>query len=195
MWILAIFLMQDVHTEADRIRAAMAPWIEMQRASVRKQAELLGVKSERPMQALAAPHCPAVSEPELKPLIDKAAEEHHLDPALVREVARQESAFHPCAISVKGAEGLMQLMPDTQALFQVKNPFSAQESLNAGSKFLKTLLDRYHGDLSLALSAYNAGPGTVDQVGGIPDIPETQSYVAEILKRLPPPPVPTQPAP
>lgn len=194
MWILAIFLAQDVQTQAERVRAVMAPSIEMQRASVRKQADALGVMQESPVQYLPAPDCPAVPEPELKPMINKAAHEHDLDPSLVREVARQESAFYPCAVSVKGAEGLMQLMPATQALFQVQNPFSAQESLDAGSKFLKTLLDRYHGDLSLALSAYNAGTGAVDLAGGIPEIPETQSYVAEILKRLTPPPVPTQPA-
>jgi soluble lytic murein transglycosylase-like protein len=66
----------------------------------------------------------------------------------------------------------------------VQNPFSAQESLEAGSKLLKQLLDRYHGDLSQALSAYNAGPARVDAVGGVPKIPETQNYVSEILNRL-----------
>jgi soluble lytic murein transglycosylase-like protein len=201
-WILVIFLAQDFGTQADRVRAAMAPSIEAQRASVRKQADSLGVKREWPVEAMLPPECPAVPEPELQPMIDKAAREHSLDPSLVREVAREESAFHPCAVSVKGAQGLMQLMPATQALLQVQNPFSAQESLDAGSKFLKTLLDRYHGDLSLALSAYNAGSGTVDRAGGIPEIPETQSYVAEILQRLSPEtvpilpePVPTQPQP
>ena len=78
----------------------------------------------------------------------------------------------------------MQLMPATQAQFQVRNPFSAQESIEAGSKLLKQMLDRYHGDLSLALSAYNAGPGRVDKAGGVPQIPETTNYIAEILKRL-----------
>ena len=199
-WILVIFLAQDVATQADRVRAAMAPAMEAQRASVRKQADTLGVKREWPAQAMPALECDAVACDRTQPMIDKAAEKHSVNPALLREVAREESAFHPCAISVKGAQGLMQLMPATQALFQVQNPFSAQESLDAGSKFLKVLLDRYHGDLSLALSAYNAGPGTVDKAGGIPDIPETQSYVAEILKRLSPEtvlmspePVPTQP--
>jgi soluble lytic murein transglycosylase-like protein len=194
-WILVIFLAQhafaqDAQTQAARIRAAMAPALEQQRASVRQQSDQLGVRQDWPMQSVPPPRCPAVPEPELKPMIDQAAEKHNLDPSLIREVARVESGFHPCAVSIKGAEGLMQLMPATQALFQVQNPFSAQESLDAGSKFLKVLLDRYHGDLSLALSAYNAGPGTVDRAGGIPDIPETQSYVAQILKRLSPEPEP-----
>jgi soluble lytic murein transglycosylase-like protein len=78
----------------------------------------------------------------------------------------------------------MQLMPETQIQLQVQNPFSAQQSLDAGSKLLKQLLDRYHGDVSLALSAYNAGPARVDAAGGVPKIPETQNYVSDILNRL-----------
>lgn len=121
-------------------------------------------------------------------MIDVAAQREDIDPALVREVARQESGFQPCAVSPKGAEGLMQLMPATQIQLQVQNPFSAQESLEAGSKLLKQLLDRYHGDLPQALSAYNAGPARVDAAGGVPKIPETQNYVVNILKRLMPAP-------
>jgi len=78
----------------------------------------------------------------------------------------------------------MQLMPATQDQFQVIDPFNSMASLDAGTRLLKQLLDRYHGDLSLALSAYNAGAGTVDKAGGIPQIPETQNYVANILGRL-----------
>lgn len=117
-------------------------------------------------------------------MIDDIAPRQNVNPALVREVARQESGFHPCAISPNGAVGLMQLMPATQVQFQVKNPFSPKESLEAGSKLLRDLLDRYHGDLSLALSAYNAGAQTVDKAGGIPEIPETKNYVLGILNRL-----------
>jgi soluble lytic murein transglycosylase-like protein len=198
-WIYALVLAptafaQDAQQQAARIRAAMAPALAQQQASVRQQSQQLGVRTEPPTYAASSgtffvppPRCPAVPESQLKPMIDQAAGKHDLDPAIVREVARVESGFHPCAISSKGAEGLMQLMPATAAMFQVQNPFSAQDSLDAGSKFLKTLLDRYHGDLSLALSAYNAGPGAVDRAGGIPAIPETQNYVAEILKNLAPP--------
>jgi soluble lytic murein transglycosylase-like protein len=78
----------------------------------------------------------------------------------------------------------MQLMPSTQIQFQVSNPFDAKQSIDAGSKLLKDLLDRYHGDLSLALSAYNAGATTVDRAGGIPEIPETKNYVMDVLTRL-----------
>ncbi len=121
-------------------------------------------------------------------MIDVAARRENVDPLLVREVARQESGFRPCAVSPKGAAGLMQLMPATQIQLQVQNPFSAQESLEAGSKLLKQLLDRYQGDLSQALSAYNAGPARVDEAGGVPKIPETQNYVSTILNRLMPQP-------
>ena len=79
----------------------------------------------------------------------------------------------------------MQLMPSTQAQFEVHDPFDAKESLDAGTKLLKQLLDRYHGDLSLALSAYNAGAGKVDKAGGVPKISETKQYVIDILSRLP----------
>ena len=160
--------------------------LEQQRVSVRKQT---GTAAVQPAQWAAAPRveaaCEPIAEPQLAQMIDDAAQRQGVQPALVREVARQESAFQPCAVSVKGAEGLMQLMPSTQAQFQVRNPFDARESLEAGSKLLKELIERYHGDLKLALSAYNAGPTRVDQAGAIPNIPETKSYVSEILERLP----------
>ena len=117
-------------------------------------------------------------------MIDNVAREHSVDPALVREVARQESGFRPCVVSPKGAQGLMQLMPSTQAQFEVRDPFNPQESLSAGAQLLKQLLDRYHGDLALALSAYNAGITRVDKTFTVPEIPETKDYVTHILGRL-----------
>ena len=172
---LALLLVQDARSQADRVRAAMAKSLEQQRASVLKQRG-----SHAPVQA----SCEPISQPELSKMIDEAAEKQQIDSNLVREVARQESGFKPCAVSPKGAEGLMQLMPATQAQFQVADPFDPKQSLEAGSKLLKTLLDRYHGDLTLALSAYNAGPGNVDKAGGVPEIPETKSYVLSILTRF-----------
>ena len=180
-WLLVIFTMQDTRSQAERIRAAMESSLEQQRASVRRQVEAVHSVIEAP-QAQAA--CEPIAQPDLARMIDEAARKHGVDPALVREVARQESGFRPCVVSPKGAEGLMQLMPATQAQFQVRDPFQAEESLAAGAKLLKQLLDRYNGDLSLALSAYNAGSGRVDKAGGIPEIPETKNYVAEILGRL-----------
>ena len=186
MWWLALFLVQDAQSQAERVRAAMAASIEKQRVSVRQQAQVAAVMAPpwtMPEMSIP-PACEAIRNPELSQMIDDAAQHQGVDPAVVREVARQESAFRPCAVSPKGAEGLMQLMPTTQLGLQVRNPFDAKESLEAGSKLLKTLLDRYKGDLPLALSAYNAGPGNVDRAGGIPDIPETKNYVTEILSHL-----------
>jgi len=180
-WLLVIFTMQDTRSQAERIRAAMESSLEQQRASVRRQVEAVHSVIEAP-QAQAA--CEPIAQPDLARMIDDAARKHGVDPALVLEVARQESGFRPCVVSPKGAEGLMQLMPATQAQFQVRDPFQAEESLAAGAKLLKQLLDRYNGDLSLALSAYNAGSGRVDKAGGIPEIPETKNYVADILGRL-----------
>ncbi len=179
--------MQDPRAQSDRTRAAMAESLASQRASIRKQVEAVGPARTASHVVIPAggPACEAIPQPELGRMIDEAAQRQNIDPSLIREVARQESGFHPCAVSPKGAEGLMQLMPATQMQLQVQNPFNAEQSLEAGSKLLKQLLDRYHGNLSQALSAYNAGPGTVDRVGGgIPEIPETQNYVSGILQRL-----------
>jgi soluble lytic murein transglycosylase-like protein len=192
LW-FALFLMQD--TQADRARAAMESSLAQQRASVQRQAKAAGASMQpwTPPTASAPvenesimlqPFCEPIAKPELSVMIDSAANKNGVDPAVVREVARQESGFRPCAVSPKGAEGLMQLMPSTQDQFKVIDPFSPMASLDAGTKLLKQLLDRYHGDLSLALSAYNAGAGTVDKAGGIPQIPETQNYVTNILGRL-----------
>ena len=185
--LIALLLAQDVRSQADRIRAAMEPALAKQRASVRAQVESAATNSTSwnvPMLVPEAAGCDPVSQPELAKMIEDIAPRQNVNPALVREVARQESGFHPCAVSPKGAAGLMQLMPATQVQFQVKNPFSAKESLEAGSKLLRDLLDRYHGDLSLALSAYNAGAQRVDKAGAVPEIPETKNYVFGILNRL-----------
>jgi soluble lytic murein transglycosylase-like protein len=185
-WLLAFFLMQDAQSQADRVRAAMEGSLEQQRISVRKQALAAGT-SMVPWAAspsLPSIPCDPIPQPELSKMIEEVSEKQHIDAGLVREVARQESGFRPCAVSSKGAEGLMQLMPATQVQMQVSDPFDAKQSLEAGSKLLKQLLDRYQGDLSKALSAYNAGAGRVDRAGGVPDIPETKSYVFSILNRV-----------
>lgn len=187
-------LAQD--SPADRIRRAMESSLAQQRASVQQQARVAGAamipwtppaaSAPRLMPSIMfEPFCDPVPQPELSKMIGDAAEKNGIEPAVVREVARQESGFRPCAVSPKGAEGLMQLMPSTQDQFQVIDPFSPIASIDAGTKLLKQLLDRYHGDLSLALSAYNAGAAAVDKAGGIPQIPETQNYVSSILSRLP----------
>lgn len=183
--------MQDAGSQAARVRAAMASSLEHQRASIQKQEAAVRTTPAGFHAAASSPEivwpapitaaCDPVPQPELTHLIGETARKVGIDGGLVREVARQESGFRPCAVSPKGAQGLMQLMPATQAQFAVDNPFDARESLEAGSKLLKQLLDRYNGDLTLALSAYNAGAGCVDRSGGVPNIPETKNYVLNIL--------------
>jgi soluble lytic murein transglycosylase-like protein len=114
-------------------------------------------------------------------MIRSAASRHSLNPALVTAVIRQESGGSPCAVSPKGAIGLMQLMPATAASLGIGNPFQPEENIEGGVRFLKGLLERYRGDYALALSAYNAGPRRVDAAGGVPAIAETQAYVSAVI--------------
>ena len=130
--------------------------------------------------------CEAMSEQELRAAVEDAARREGLTPDLLRAMIGKESSFRPCAVSNRGAQGLMQLMPATQAQFGVTDPFDPQQNIGAGAKLMKTLLERYSGDLPLALGAYNAGPGKVDQFGGIPAYPETIDYVTDIMGKLGP---------
>ena len=116
------------------------------------------------------------------PFIRYYCRRHGLDPELVRAMVEVESGFAVAAVSPKGAAGLMQLMPATQATYGVADPFDPERNVATGAKFLQSLLSRF-GDLSLALAAYNAGPETVARCGGIPNIPETRNYVSRILTR------------
>jgi soluble lytic murein transglycosylase-like protein len=127
---------------------------------------------------------PSGREP-LQPVLSRAARDNHLPESLLAAVIARESGFDPCAVSSAGALGLMQLMPETASFLNVDNPFDPEQNVQAGSRFLRSLLDRYGGDLLLALSAYNAGPARVDRAGGVPPIRETQEYVQAILGALP----------
>lgn len=115
-----------------------------------------------------------------------AARSHALNPALVAAVVRAESAFDAGAVSVKGARGLMQLMPATARRFGVAEHeiFDPAKNLEAGARYLSWLLDRFEGDLTRALAAYNAGEGTVDRYGGVPPYRETRGYLKRIYGSL-----------
>jgi soluble lytic murein transglycosylase-like protein len=117
-------------------------------------------------------------------LIREAAERHEVAPALVESVIRVESNFEPRAVSPKGARGLMQLMPSTAAQLGVRDVFDVRENVEAGVRHLRDLLNRYRGDVTFALAAYNAGAEAVARYGGIPPFAETQAYVARILSLL-----------
>jgi len=113
-------------------------------------------------------------------MISRVSEKYDLDPALLKAVVKVESGFNPRAVSNAGAMGLMQLMPETAASLGVKNPFNSSENLEAGTRYLKSMLDRYSGNVDLALAAYNAGPGAVQKHGGIPPYRETLAYLQRV---------------
>jgi soluble lytic murein transglycosylase-like protein len=174
--------------------AAMQPSLAAQRTSIAQQVGdrssesffLLGPPSRSSLVPVLAPEsdCEPLPAAQLDSLIEGAAKQQDLQPELLRSMVNQESGARPCAVSPKGAMGLMQLMPATAAQLGVKDPFDPKENLDAGAWFVKQLLTTYN-DLPLALGAYNAGPARVNAIDGIPAIPETQNYVRKILSSLP----------
>ena len=184
---------QQPNKQAGSVEAMLAS-VDKQKAAVRAQAGSAGAATDTfftapwttpatiPVPAVV-PSCTAMPEAELKPLVDESAKAEGLKPELIRAVIRRESASYACAISEKGATGLMQLMPDVAQQFGA-DPLDPKQNVQAGSRYLKQLMSRYKGDLKLALAAYNAGPQLVDAQNKVPNIPETTSYVEAILKDL-----------
>ena len=116
--------------------------------------------------------------------VERIASEHSLPPQLIHSVIKVESNYNPYAVSVKGAQGLMQLIPDTAHRFGVRDAFNAVENIQGGAKYLRYLLDLYDGNYPLALAAYNAGEAAVAKYGGIPPYAETQNYVTQVRRQL-----------
>jgi soluble lytic murein transglycosylase-like protein len=120
---------------------------------------------------------------DLREIAAAAARRHGLDPELVVAVVSVESGFHPEAVSPKGAQGLMQLMPRTASSLGVQDPFDPAQNLDGGARHLGQLLTLYDGDVARALAAYNAGEGAVQRHGGVPPYRETRAYVKKVLER------------
>jgi hypothetical protein len=129
-------------------------------------------EADQPWRRLAG----AYTEP-----IELAARSHRLDPVLLTAMAQVESAFGPTAVSPKGAQGLLQLMPATAARFGVKDAFDASQNIDGGARYLSWLLQRYDGRTELALAGYNAGEAAVDRYSAIPPFRETRDYVDKVL--------------
>lgn len=115
-------------------------------------------------------------------IFQEAGEKWGLPPALLKAVALVESNLNPRAVSRAGAQGLMQLMPSTARSLGVKNPFDPRENIFGAARYLRSLLDRFDGNIRLALAAYNAGPGAVEKYNGVPPFPETQKYLQRVLE-------------
>ncbi|MGB6481877.1 MAG: lytic transglycosylase domain-containing protein [Candidatus Acidiferrales bacterium] len=116
----------------------------------------------------------------LQGVVNAAAARNNLDPALVQAVIQAESNWNPYAVSRKGAFGLMQLIPSTAERYGVGDVFDPVQNVNGGTRYLRDLLDRYHGDLKKSLAAYNAGEEAVQRYGGVPQYPETRAYVRKV---------------
>jgi len=129
--------------------------------------------------------CPAPQKatvaPDLEETIRRICLEHRVDPLLIKAIIKTESNFNRFAVSPHGAQGLMQLMPETARDLKVSDPFDPYQNIYGGTRYFRKLLDTYRGDLRLSLAAYNAGPGRVSRHGSLPRIPETLRYVRKVL--------------
>ncbi|HVA34510.1 MAG TPA: lytic transglycosylase domain-containing protein [Candidatus Baltobacteraceae bacterium] len=123
----------------------------------------------------------ALNPSEIHGLVADASQSDGVPEGLLHAVLMSESAGDPSAISSAGAQGLMQLMPGTAASCGIANPFDPTENVQCGAQYLRSMLARYHNNVTLAVAAYNAGPGAVDRYHGVPPYAETQAYVARVL--------------
>lgn len=126
---------------------------------------------------------PSSGDQNIDLIIYSAGARHGVDPRLIHAVAWKESRYNAGAKSYAGAQGLMQMMPETARRFNCKNAWDAAQNVEAGTKYLRWLLERFDGDVTLALAGYNAGEGSVDKYAGVPPYGETQDYVRTILAR------------
>jgi hypothetical protein len=146
---------------------------------------IVGIETEDEGQSVPLAEAPSLHEfsvPLLDELVSRASDRHGIDPDLIRSVIAAESGFNPGAVSPKGAQGLMQLMPETASSLGVRNALDPERNVDGGTRYLRQLLLLYKGDLVKALAAYNAGPQRVEQYHGVPPYPETRAYVSRIIR-------------
>ncbi|HEV7904411.1 MAG TPA: lytic transglycosylase domain-containing protein [Pyrinomonadaceae bacterium] len=136
-----------------------------------------------PMSASASLDGFTTGDAKVDSYIADSSARHGVDPVLIYSIMHRESAFKKMAVSYKGARGLMQLMPATAARFGVRNIFDPAQNIDAGTRYIRFLLNRFGGDVGLALAGYNAGEGAVDKYRGVPPYRETQEYVKRISER------------
>ena len=139
--------------------------------------QILAVQSQVPDRV-------PVADTDLTAMIDRIADEQGVETHLVHSVIRAESNYNPNAVSPKGAQGIMQLIPSTARRFGVSNAFDAKENIQGGVRYLRFLLDYYQGDYAKAIAAYNAGESAVDKYNGVPPFAETQNYVYQVARNL-----------
>lgn len=140
------------------------------------------VPTDRHFQPLLVTRPPALSYSRLKSVIYKTGRQYRVDPRLIRAVIKVESDFDPWAVSPAGAQGLMQLMPETASTLSVINPFDPEENIAGGTRYLRYLLTLFEENTKLAVAAYHAGEKMVQRYGGIPPVWQTQEYVKKVLK-------------
>jgi soluble lytic murein transglycosylase-like protein len=122
-----------------------------------------------------------LSTQQIQALVNAAAAQYNVPANVLQSIAKTESNYNPNAVSSAGAQGVMQLMPATATALGVTDPFDPTQNINGGAQLLSQLLTQYNGNVTLAVAAYNAGPTAVNNAGGVPNYPETQAYVANVL--------------
>jgi soluble lytic murein transglycosylase-like protein len=145
-------------------------------------AEIIRFEKDSPLARPSA--APVPLRHDVGAAVSAASSRHQIDSDFINSVIHAESSFNPHAVSPKGAQGLMQLMPGTASKLGVENPFDPVANVDGGTRYLRELLDYYHGDMAKTLAAYNAGPGRVAQYHGVPPYRETHAYVAKIIREF-----------